>query len=240
MEKQLIRLLKKDIVAVGTMMFTFERPKNFIYKAGQSIDLTFINPPETDSEGNTRAFSLTSAPFENILSITTRIRDTAFKRVLYKLPLNEKPEMAGPFGSFTLHNNSTKPAVFLVGGIGITPFYSMLKTATIGALPHKIFLFYSNRRPEDAAFLYELIDMQKENHNFKFIATMTDMEKSTTPWDGETGFITKELIQKYLPETDSSIYYSAGPPQMVAAMRKILNVIGVDDDNIRTEEFSGY
>jgi ferredoxin-NADP reductase len=240
MEKQLIKLLKKDIVAVGTMMFTFERPKDFIYKAGQSIDLTLINPPETDKEGNTRAFSLTSAPFENVLSVTTRMRETAFKKVLYGMPLNSKLEIAGPFGSFTLHNNSTKPAIFLVGGIGITPFYSMLKTATIGALPHKIFLFYSNRRPEDTAFLYELIDMQKENKNFKLIATMVEMEKSTYPWDGEVGFITKEMIQHYLPEIKSGIYYSAGPPQMVAAMRKILTEMNVDDDDIRTEEFSGY
>jgi ferredoxin-NADP reductase len=240
MEKQIIKLVKKEIVAEGTMMFTFERPKNFIYKAGQSVDLTLINPPETDAEGNIRSFSLVSAPFENRLSFATRMRDTAFKRVIRDMPLNAELELAGPFGSFTLHKDSSKPAIFLVGGIGITPFYSMIKTASIGKLPHKIFLFYSNRRPEDTAFLSQLTDMQKDNSNYKLIATMSEMEKSKMNWTGETGFINKEMINKYFRYTSEPIYYSAGPPEMVAAMRKILIDMGADEDNIRTEEFSGY
>jgi ferredoxin-NADP reductase len=240
MEKQIIKLVKKEIVAEGTMMFTFERPKNFIYKAGQSVDLTLINPPETDAEGNIRSFSLVSAPFENRLSFATRMRDTAFKRVIRDMPLNAELELAGPFGSFTLHKDSSKPAIFLVGGIGITPFYSMIKTASIGKLPHKIFLFYSNRRPEDTAFLNQLTDMQKDNSNYKLIATMSEMEKSKMNWTGETGFINKEMINKYFRYTSEPIYYSAGPPEMVAAMRKILIDMGADEDNIRTEEFSGY
>lgn len=240
MEKQIIKLLKKETIAEGTMMFTFDRPKNFVYKAGQSVDMTLINPPETDAEGNIRSFSLVSAPFEDHLSVATRMRDTAFKRVLRDAPLKTVVEFAGPFGSFTLHKDSSKPAVFLVGGIGITPFYSMIKTASIGKLPHKIYLFYSNRRPEDAAFLESLEALQKDNHNYKLIATMADMEKSKMKWDGETGFITKEMINKYFRYTSETIYYSAGPPDMVAAMRKLLNEMGVDDDYIRTEEFSGY
>ncbi len=240
MEKQIIKLVKKDAIAEGTMLFTFDRPKNFIYKAGQSVDLTLINPPETDAEGNIRSFSLVSAPFENQLSFATRMRDTAFKRFLHEMPLNTKLELAGPFGSFTLHKDSSKPAIFLVGGIGITPFYSMIKTASIGKLPHKIFLFYSNRRPEDTAFLSQLTDMQKDNPNYKLIATMSEMEKSKMKWTGETGYINKEMINKYFRYTSEPIYYSAGPPEMVAAMRKILIDMGADEDNVRTEEFSGY
>ena len=240
MEKQIIRLTSRESVVEGTMMFTFNRPNNFIYKAGQTIDLTLLNPPETDSEGNTRTFSLVSAPFENRLSVATRMRDTAFKRFLREAPVNTELELAGPYGSFTLHKDSSKPAIFLVGGIGITPFYSIIKTASIGKLPHKMFLFYSNRRPEDAAFLGQLSALQNENPNYKLIATMAEMEKSKTEWNGETGFITKEMINKYFRYTTESIYYSAGPPQMVAAMRKILTDMGVDEDNFRTEEFSGY
>jgi ferredoxin-NADP reductase len=240
MEKQIIKLTKKEIIAEGTMMFTFNRPDNFIYKAGQTVDLTLINPPESDSEGNTRTFSLVSAPFENFLSVATRMRDTAFKRVLRDMPLNTELESSGPYGSFTLHKDSSKPAIFLVGGIGITPFYSIIKTASIGKLPHKIFLFYSNRRPEDAAFLGQLSELQKDNKNYKLVATMADMEKSKLKWDGETGFITKEMINKYFRYTTESVYYSAGPPEMVSSMRKILTELGIDEDNFRTEEFSGY
>lgn len=76
------KLIKKEAVAEGTMRFDFERPGGFTYRAGQSIDLTLINPPETDAEGNTRAYTLSSAPQDEHLSVTTRMRDTAFKRVL--------------------------------------------------------------------------------------------------------------------------------------------------------------
>lgn len=240
MDKQTIRLLKKEIIASGTMAFTFSKPEGFNFKPGQSIDLTLINPPETDSEGNTRAFSVTAAPYENFLGIATRMRDTAFKRVLKNCDIDTEFEFEGPFGSFTLHNNTSRPAVFLVGGIGITPFYSILKNASENKLAHRIFLFYSNRRPEDSAFLYELTALQDEIPGYTFIASMTEMEKSAQKWSGETGFITDEMILKYTGGLNNAVCYSAGPPEMVAAMRKILNALGVDDDDIRTEEFSGY
>jgi ferredoxin-NADP reductase len=240
MDKQLVRLLKKEDVAEGTMMFTFEKPEGFGFKAGQAIDMTLINPPETDAEGNTRAFSLVSAPFEDFIAVATRMRDTAFKRSLKNMELNSEVQIESPFGSFTLHNDVSKPAVFLVGGIGITPFFSIVKNASHEKLPHKIYLFYSNRRPEDSAFLKQFENLEKANPNFKLVCTMAEIEKSKMPWSGEKGFINKNMIEKYVPDLKSPIYYSAGPQQMVAAMRKILSEIGVDDDYIRTEEFSGY
>lgn len=240
MEYEIIKLIKRETIAEGTMKFAFSRPDNFIYKAGQSVDLTLINPPETDEEGNVRTFSLVSAPYEDNLCIATRMRDTAFKRVLRDAPLNFEIKMEGPYGDFTLHKDSTRPAIFLVGGIGITPFYSMLKTTTIGKLPHKIYLFYSNHRPEDAAFLNELTEMQNENPNYKLIATMDAMERSKMKWDGETGFITKEMIERHYKIVDGAVYYSAGPPEMVKAMRKLLLDMGVEEIFIRTEDFLGY
>lgn len=234
------RLVKKEEVAAGTMAFYFEKPAGFEYKSGQHIDLELINPPETDAEGNIRTFSLITAPHEENIGIATRMRDTAFKRVLKILPEGTGLNLKGPLGSMTLHNDTTKPAVILAGGIGITPFYSMIKYATHAKLPHKIFLFYSNRGPEDAAFLNELADLAKQNVNFSFIATMTNMEKSSRPWNGERGYITRELITKYVPDIIHGIGYLAGPPAMTAAMHKLLNESGLNDDFVRMEEFSGY
>lgn len=235
-----IKLTKKEEVAEGTMAFYFTKPDSFDYKSGQSIDLFVVEPPETDAEGNKRAFSLTSAPHEDFLSIATRMRDTAFKRVLKNMDETGQLAMEGPFGSMTLHNDSSKPVVILAGGIGITPFYSMIKHATHEQLPHKIYLFYSNRRPEDAPFLSELQALQEQNPNFQLIATMTDMSKSQEEWNGEQGYITKDMVLKYVPEVTSSIGYMAGPPGMVAAMRKLFNEAGLNDDYIRSEEFTGY
>ena len=233
-------LRKKEEIADGTMAFHFEKPGGFVFKAGQFADFTLINPVETDAEGNTRGFSLASAPYEADLMFATRMRDTAFKRVIKTMGEGTEVSMDAPYGSFTLHNNSKLPAVFLTGGIGVTPVRSIVLQAAHDNLPHKIFLFYSNRRPEDAAFLDELIETQEKNPNYIFVGTMTEMEKSERKWNGETGYINKAMIENHVGDLTLPIYYIAGPASMVMAMRKTLNEAGVDDDNIRTEEFSGY
>jgi ferredoxin-NADP reductase len=234
------KLSRREEIASGTMSFHLEKPIGFTFKAGQFADYTLINPDETDAEGNIRGFSLASAPYENDLMFTTRMRDTAFKRSLRSMKIGTEIILDGPYGSFTLHNDSRKAAVFLTGGIGITPVRSIVLQAAHDNLPHKIFVVDSNRRPEDAAFLDELIEAQEKNPNYKFVGTMTDMEKSSRKWDGETGYLTKAMLVKHIGDLTLPIYYIAGPPEMVTAMRKTLNEAGVDDDNIRTEEFSGY
>jgi ferredoxin-NADP reductase len=148
--------------------------------------------------------------------------------------------MDAPYGSFTLHNNASIPGVFLTGGIGVTPVRSIVRQAAHDKLPHKLFLFYSNSRPEDAAFLDELAEVQEENPNYAFIGTMTRMEKSSRAWHGEAGYITQAMLLKYIGDLALPIYYIAGPQAMVQSMREILNKAGVNDDNIRTEEFTGY
>ena len=164
---QASKLMRREEVAEGTMAFHFEKPSGFNFKAGQFADVTLTDPPETDAEGNTRTFSIASPPFENELVFTTRMRDTAFKRSLRKVPLATEVKIGSAAGSFTLHKNRAKPAVFLAGGIGITPFLSIVRQADHDRLPHKLYLFYSNRRPEDAAFLDTLQTLEKTNPNFQ-------------------------------------------------------------------------
>ena len=234
------RLLNRVEVAEGTIAFHFEKPTGFDFKPGQSADLTLPNPPETDAEGNVRTFSIASAPFEDQLMFATRMRDTAFKRSLKKMPLGTVVKMDSAMGSFTLHKNSAKPAVFLAGGIGVTPFSSIVRQADHDRAPHKLYLFYSNRRPEDAPFVEVLQNLEKTNPQFRFIATMTEMRRSKKTWNGETGRIDQEMLSKYLNELRGPIYYVAGPPALVSEMRKMLVASGVDEDDIRSDEFSGY
>jgi ferredoxin-NADP reductase len=234
------KLLSRVEVAEGSMAFHFEKPSQFDFKPGQAADVTLFNPPETDSEGNTRTFSIASSPFENQLMFATRMRDTAFKRSLKKVPLGTDVKIDSPMGSFTLHKNSAKPAVFLAGGIGITPFVSIVRQADHDRLSHTLYLFYSNRRPEDTPFLEALQILEKSNPSFRLVCTMTAMLQSQKEWKGETGLINKEMLSRHLTSLQGPIYYVAGPPAMVAAMRKMLAGAGVDEDDIRTEEFGGY
>ena len=235
-----IKLKSRQEVAERTTAFHFEKPSGFAFKAGQFIEMILIDPPETDSEGNGRAFSIASAPHEETLMVATRMRDTAFKRVLGTTPLDSEVRIEGPFGNLVLHNNAARPAVLLAGGIGITPFRSMLLRAVKEKLPHRIFLFYSNRRPEDAPFLQELQDLEQLNPNYKFVGIMTGLAKSQRPWQGEVGHMNKEMLFRHLAGVLSPIYYIAGPPAMVSALRGVLASAGVNDDDVRIEEFGGY
>lgn len=236
----LVKLMKRSEVAERTTAFGFEKPAGFTFRAGQFLEITLLDPPHTDAEGNTRAFSIASAPHEEMLMVATRMRDSAFKRVLETLPLGTEVKVEGPFGDLVLHNNAARPAVLLAGGIGITPFRSMVVRAAREKLPHRIFLFYSNRRPEDAAFQEELQALERENPNYRFIGIMTEMSGSRRTWAGETGLLSPEMLARYLKDAASPIYYIAGPPSMVDGLRSVLHGAGVDDDDIRTEEFSGY
>lgn len=235
-----VTLIKREEIAEGTMAFHFAKTPDFQFRPGQAIDMTLLDPPENDAEGDIRTFSIASAPFDSDLMIATRMRDTAFKRVLRKAELGLKVKIMGPSGSFVLHRNPEKPAVFLAGGIGITPFFSIIRQAAHDKLPQRLYLFDSNRRPEDAPFLDALTEAEKQNPNFHLVATMTEMDKSQRQWKGERGFINKALLTEHLPALQGPIYYVAGPPGMVTAMRGMLIEAGADEDDIRTEEFAGY
>ncbi len=225
-----IKLLRKEGVAKGTMAFHFEKPEGFLFLPGQYADLTLIDPTETDSEGNIRTFSIASAPCEEFLTFATRMRDTAFKRELGKMPEGREIQIDGPFGSFTLHTKKEKPAVFIAGGIGITPFLSILKNAAREKPNRKFYLFYSNRTAADAPFTKELDDLTHEIPDFIFVPLLTDTE----------GYLNGEVIKKHVKNIDGPIYYLAGPPALVAAMRKMLAEMGISEDDIRFEDFAGY
>jgi ferredoxin-NADP reductase len=233
-------LLNRETVAERTMSFRFEQPADWSYRAGQFVDVTLLDPPETDTEGNTRGFSISSAPREDVIMITTRLRDTAFKRVLQHIPLGTEVKIEGPFGDLRLHH-ADRPAVLLAGGIGITPFRSIIvETVGGGSLPYRVVLFHANRRPDDAAFGDEFRALERTDPNLTFVPTMTAMAGLTGAWAGEVGHIDAAMLGRHLNGVSNPIYYIAGPAGMVQASRTMLVASGVDEDDIRTEEFSGY
>jgi len=234
------KLKAQKTLCAGTTAFYFEKPEEFEFEAGQFFNFTLLSPGETDLEGNTRALSIASAPHERNLMVAMRLRTTAFKRTLNSLPLGSELLLQGPFGWMTLPRNSTRPAVLLAGGIGITPFRSLIWNAAESLSPRKILLFYSVRVPEEAAFLEELQEMEQFNRRYKLICTVTQPERTRTLWRGETGRISIQLLSKWIPDLSVPIYYIAGPPAMVNGVRQILIGAGVADEDIRAEEFYGY
>lgn len=237
---RLLALAGRSEVAERTIEIRLAKPPGLTFKAGQYMDVTLVSPSEEDGEGNTRSFSIASAPTDGMLSFTTRLRDSAFKRVLATLPPGREVQVEGPYGDFTLHRKLGRPAVLLAGGIGVTPFRSMIRETLQRGVARRVLLFYSNRRPEDAPFLDEFQGFAGQNPSFTFVPTMSRPEQSRVPWHGATGRITFPLLRQHLRGIEDPVYYVAGPPGMVAALRGMLADGGIQDDDIRSEEFSGY
>lgn len=233
-----VKLLKREGIAEGTMAFHFSKPEGFEFRPGQFADFTLIDPAQTDAEGNVRGFSLVQAPFEPDLVVATRMRDTAFKRVLKDLPIGTELKLDAPYGDFTLHKTESTPAVFIIGGIGVTPVRSMIAQATHDKTGHRITLLHACRTPAQLPFRSDFEQLARDNRNFTYIAIATD--SAADDWRGERGRVDAAMIRKHVPDLARPIYYLSGPEGMVKAMRRLLMEMKVGEDNIRTEEFAGY
>lgn len=226
-----------------------ERASFLNYTAGQYAFFD-IGGVYNDPRGPIRHFTISSSPTEeNSIMITTRIRDTPYKKRLSALEKGTKVKVRGPQGKFTLQGEDySKTAVFLSGGIGVTPFRSMIKYATDKQLPMKILMFDSNRNQENTLFKNEFDQCIEKNKNLKIIYTITEEQQdqassSMNEWKGEKGRIDKAMLTKYLDnnELKNSIFYTCGPPGMTKAMQKLLEEdLLIPKEQIKVEEFTGY
>jgi glycine betaine catabolism B len=211
------------------------------YKAGQYSILNLGT--NDDPEGPVRSFTIASSPTEKgFILISTRIRDTPFKKKLATLEIGSLATISAPMGKFVLHDDYSKPAVFLSGGIGVTPFRSMIKYAIDKQLPIKITMFDANRNQANTIYKGEFDSWLEINKNLKIIYTVSEVEASIE-WRGEKGFINKTILEKYLnsSEIESSIFYICGPPAMITTMKDLLqNELAVPKERIKIEEFTGY
>ena len=234
------RLLSRTEVAKDTLAFQFQRPRNFLFRPGQFIDLALRRVPGDGLLGFTHTLSIASSCFASDILVATRMRESLFKRALSALPPGTEVSIRGPMGSLVLHNDISRPAVLLAGGIGITPFLSMVSSAAIDKSHPPVFLFYANRHIEDAAFMDTLWDLEMSNRNFHFVPTFTRIGLGQGGWKGATGPINAQLLSKHVSELHDPIYYVAGPPGMVAGAHQALVELAVPEENIRTEHFAGY
>jgi ferredoxin-NADP reductase len=224
---------------------TAKQKKELDYISGQYAFFD-IGGVFNDPEGPLRHFTIASSPTENFIMISTRIRDTPYKKRLSSLEEKRtKVKVRGPMGKFILHEDHSKPAVFLSGGIGVTPFRSMIKYVTDKQLPIKIVMFDSNRDENNILYKNEFDEYLKINKNLKIIYAITG-EGGQPPlghWEGEIGRIDKPMITKYVNEDDlnKSIFYICGPPAMLNAIQNILNEkLRIPKDRVKIEEFTGY
>ena len=240
MPKYTTRLIDRTQVADGTLAFAFERPADFEFTAGQYLTVTLPDPLYNDEKGNSRTFSIASPPQDaGRLVCATRMTGSTLKRSLAEAALGTPVSIFGPVGDFTLGSDPT-PAVFIAGGIGITPFRSMLLDAAARGLPHRITLIYSNRTPEGAPYHEELASLARSHAAFRYVPTMVEPDKSAQPWNGERRFVNAEFLRDYVGDMTAPIFYLAGPPGLVVAATKTVLEAGAAPAHVLSEEFSGY
>lgn len=236
-----IALGRRAQVADGTWAFELRLlGQEFLFKPGQSLDLTYSHAPSPDPRGHTRPFSIANGPGADHLVIATRIRQSPFKQDLLDAAEGTELQVAGPFGDFTLPK-SADDVVMIAGGIGVTPFRSMLEDASARALELDLSLIHSNRTPEETPFLNELKRWTTGNRRFTYLPTMTQMEKSQGSWIGARRRIDAAFLDEVLDEQRGrALYMLAGPARFVTGMRAALEQAGVPDDRVRSEDFPGY
>ncbi len=233
------RIKEKQEVAKGTLLVTFDLLGEAVdFKPGQYFFVTLPDVGYRDEKGLRRHITVVTSPNEKgVLGFATRMRDSAFKRSLAELPVGAEVEVEQPEGDFSLPEETTRPLVFVAGGIGITVFRSMLRYISDEQLPYRVTLIYSNRDRESTAFLDELRELERALRDFRLILTMTQ----DPGWEGETREVDGESVRDYLEEDlNQYTFLVAGPPAMVEGVQKALEEAGVEDENVIAERYSGY
>jgi ferredoxin-NADP reductase len=233
------RIKEKQEVAKGTLLVTFDLLGEEVdFKPGQYFFVTLPEVGHQDERGLRRHITVVTSPNEKgVLGLATRMRDSAFKRSLGELPVGAEVEVEPPKGDFSLPEETTRPLVFVAGGIGITVFRSMLRYIREEKLPYRVTLIYSNRDRESTAFLDELRELEQALPDFRLILTMTQ----DAGWEGETRKVDREFVKDYLDEDlNQYTFLVAGPPKMAEGVQKALEEAGVQDENVIAERYSGY
>lgn len=238
-----VALLSRRRLARDTMAFTFEKPRNFHFMAGQHIRMTLIDPAATDTKGTSRFMSLASSPQDKKLVVVMRMSNSAFKRTLKNMSMGQHVQIQillhAPDTAFALPPETSRPLVFLTGGIGIAPIYSMITTAFKQKRKQPMVLLYSNHQVQDAVFIKELEKLAGKHPELIVIPTYTQESVPATN-NGETGRINQAMLKKYVKRPMAATYFISGMPAMVSEMKTVLAQRGIPPAQIKAEVFEGF
>lgn len=230
-----LKLVKKVDEAKGTKSFFWQPESPITFTPGQYFYYTLPKLNYPDERGATRHFTVSSSPGEsNLLRLTTRIREeSGYKKTLDELPIGTEVQGQGPNGTFMFDEKDTGAHVFLAGGIGITPFRSMIKYIADRNLQIPIYLIYSNSDP-DIIFRNEFDQIALAHPNIKVAYIITSTE----------GHLDEPKIEKLITnwqlENEKLTWWICGPPPFIDAMEASLGKMKITSDKIRSEKFTGY
>ncbi len=226
-EKLFLKLKEKIQIAPETYDFIFERSSKFVYLPGQYMEWT-LGLSNPDTRGNRRYFTLAASPTEENLRIGVKFypNGSSFKKALLDLPKNGQIVASSLSGEFILPKNLNQKLCFIAGGIGITPFRSMVKYLLDSNEKRDIILFYSGKTQQD--FVYKDIFEKANQLGVQTVYVATD----------KMGYIDEKMIREKVPDFKDRIFYISGPHSLVDAFEKTLKEMGVK--NIKVDFFPGY
>lgn len=216
------------------ILATPNRP--LLFKPGQYLELSLPHTQQ-DIKGMRRVFSIASAPDEKFVrfGITATGNVSSFKKEL--LASEGKIIRATQLGGdFTLPSDTSKSLLFIAGGVGITPFRSMLSDMLHTSQRRDVTLFYG-AATVDSVIYQDILDKAEQKVGLRVVPVIAEPTKD---WEGESGFVRVSLLHRYVPDFRDRLIYISGPPVMVETIRKQLRQKGVDKRHIKTDYFTGY
>lgn len=216
--------------------FEFKKPKKFSFYPGQYMEWT-LSHTHADTRGNRRYLSLASSPTENSILISIRKYNpsSSFKTALTGMAKNDKIVAASLSGDFTLPKDTSTPLVFIAGGIGITPFRSMLQYIVDKGIRVNIILLYVIKKKED--FVFSETFKKAEKLGARTIEVISDYNAPISS-KIEKGRLSEAIIKRHVPDYTKRLYYLSGPQIMVQNMESMLRGMGVK--KVKTDFFPGY
>lgn len=214
--------------------FFFKKPENFEYTAGQYIQISLPHE-NADDRGHKRWFTLSSSPTDDLLSITTRFnneRSSTFKQTLFSLAPGTEISFTGPLGDFVLPKHVQTPLVFVAGGIGITPFHSMMEWLATTGENRPIQFLYAVRNEDDIIF-------QDTFAKAGVHATIV-VDDPSPSWGGERGRLSAELILGLEKPADNTLVYVSGPEPLVEMLEADLKKAGLKPEQLVLDFFPNY
>ncbi len=222
----------------GHNIYTFwlKPEKKIDQIAGQFLEvhLPHQNP---DTRGIKRWFTISSSPTEkDLVAITTKMADkngSSFKIALRSMEKGHKLKISEPMGDFVLPKDDSIPLVFIAGGIGITPFHSMIAYLNNNPEPRHIQLFYGANKLDELVFEKEL----KLLNNVELIPVI---QNAPTNYKGQTGFLDSKKILEQIKDKKNARVYISGPEPMVEKFKKEFEELGINKNNLVCDYFPGY
>jgi ferredoxin-NADP reductase len=222
-----LKLIERKPLFTDVESFIFEPEKPIQWQPGQYMHYLFPHESE-DDRGHERWFTISAAPYENHLAITTRFTDkegSSFKHALKAMKVGDYIEADGPKGNFLIDESANRH-VLIAGGIGITPYRSQLLQLDHDGKDLNIELFYANR-DQNLVFGQELAELEAKHPNFhitEFIGDRRIQENDLKPFLND-------------PQT---VFYLSGPRPLVENYEHLLKSLAVPEERIKTDYFPGY